>query len=142
MLSSCKVVAFVAGEIMVVAKVNRKMVSVVRTSHKYTPFLLSTKLQTQNLPFTSFPGTFLHVSAGTRTTCGVEVKSQTTTSIHCWGGRANALLDQVDFQRKIMRCSSIITIHKKEDLELVVLISKMDNTEYLVNINKQKFLLL
>lgn len=99
MLSSCKVVAFVAGEIMVVAKVNRKMVSVVRTSHKYTPFLLSTKLQTQNLPFTSFPGTFLHVSAGTRTTCGVEVKSQTTTSIHCWGGRANALLDQVDFQR-------------------------------------------
>jgi len=27
-----------------------------------------------------------------------------------------------------MRCSSIITIQKKEDLELVVLISKMDNT--------------
>jgi len=44
------------------------------------------------------PGTFLHISAGTRTSCGVEVKSE-TTAIHCWGGRANALLDQVDLQR-------------------------------------------
>eukprot|EP00985_Skeletonema_marinoi_P006814 scaffold2992_cov103-Skeletonema_marinoi.AAC.4 len=47
-------------------------------------------------------GTFLHISAGTRTTCGVEVKSE-TTSIHCWGGRANALLDQVDLQRNERR---------------------------------------
>lgn len=47
-------------------------------------------------------GEFLHVSAGTRTTCGVEVKSG-TTSIHCWGGRANALLDQVDYQRMEQR---------------------------------------
>ena len=48
------------------------------------------------------PGTFLHVSAGTRTSCGVEAKSE-TTSIHCWGGRANALLDQVDLQRNERR---------------------------------------
>ena len=47
-------------------------------------------------------GEFLHVSAGTRTSCGVEVKSG-TTSIHCWGGRANALLDQVDYQRMEQR---------------------------------------
>ena len=48
------------------------------------------------------PGTFLHVSAGTRTTCGIEVKSQ-VSSIHCWGGRANALLDQIDLQRNERR---------------------------------------
>ena len=47
-------------------------------------------------------GEFLHVSAGTRTSCGVEVKSG-ITSIHCWGGRANALLDQVDYQRMEQR---------------------------------------
>lgn len=47
-------------------------------------------------------GEFLHVSAGTRTSCGVEVKSG-TASIHCWGGRANALLDQVDYQRMEQR---------------------------------------
>ena len=47
-------------------------------------------------------GEFIHVSAGTRTSCGVEVKSG-TTSIHCWGGRANALLDQVDYQRMEQR---------------------------------------
>ena len=49
-------------------------------------------------PFSIFPGTFLHVSAGIRTTCGIEVKSQ-VSSIHCWGGRANAVLDQIDLQR-------------------------------------------
>ena len=48
------------------------------------------------------PGTFLHVSAGTRTTCGIEAKSQ-ASSIHCWGGRANALLDQIDLQRNERR---------------------------------------
>lgn len=51
-------------------------------------------------------GKFLQVSAGTRTTCAVravrvEIDSIvddndsefTSTSIHCWGSRANALLD-------------------------------------------------
>jgi hypothetical protein len=96
--SSCKVAGFVAGGIMVVAKVNRKMVSVVRTSDDSIPFFAKTA--NSKTPF--FPGTFLHVSTGTRTTCAVEVKSH-TTSIHCWGGRANALLDQVDFQRNERR---------------------------------------
>lgn len=48
-------------------------------------------------------GKFLRVSAGTRTTCGIELKSSQTTSIHCWGGRANAVLDQVDLQRNERR---------------------------------------
>ena len=47
-------------------------------------------------------GTFLHVTAGSRTSCGVELKSQ-LTSIHCWGGRANTLLDQVYFQKTEQR---------------------------------------
>ena len=56
-------------------------------------------------------GKFLQVSAGTRTTCAVravrvEIDSIvddtasefTSTSIHCWGSRANALLDHFDME--------------------------------------------
>ena len=51
-----------------------------------------------------FAGHFIQVSAGTRTSCAVMVEdseldtdgSSTTTSIHCWGSRANALLDHFD----------------------------------------------
>ena len=44
---------------------------------------------------------FLHVSAGTRTNCGIQVdeaseEATSTTSIHCWGNRANALLDHFE----------------------------------------------
>ena len=38
-------------------------------------------------------GIFLHVSAGTRTSCGIRAVdvSASSTSIHCWGKRANLL---------------------------------------------------
>lgn len=60
-------------------------------------------------------GTFLHVSAGTRTTCGIEVKSQ-VSSIHCWGGRANALLDQIDLHRKERRLAVESSGHLDGDM--------------------------
>ena len=46
-------------------------------------------------------GTFLHVSAGTRTSCGIRAVdtdvSTSSTSIHCWGSNhANALLDHFE----------------------------------------------
>ena len=45
-------------------------------------------------------GIFLHVSAGARTSCGIRAvdtdDSTHATSIHCWGNRANALLDHFE----------------------------------------------
>ena len=41
----------------------------------------------------------MYVSAGTRTSCGIHVDtdvSASSTSIHCWGNRANALLDHFE----------------------------------------------
>ena len=45
-------------------------------------------------------GTFLQVSAGTRTTCAIRANDNSDagedtkhTTIHCWGSRANTLLD-------------------------------------------------
>ena len=50
-----------------------------------------------------YAGKFLQVSAGTRTTCAIWVETDsvvdgddsdlTSTAIHCWGSRTNALLD-------------------------------------------------
>ena len=45
-------------------------------------------------------GKFLHVSAGTRTSCGIRAVdtdvSASPASIHCWGNRANILLDHFE----------------------------------------------
>ena len=73
-------------------------------------------------------GKFLQVSAGTRTTCAIRVKEETdantdgndsgveSTSIHCWGSRANALLDH--FRRGHRANASISNNHEHNQISL------------------------
>ena len=49
-----------------------------------------------------YAGNFLQVSAGTRTTCAIDGGDSdlTSTTIHCWGSCANALLDHFAMEEK------------------------------------------
>ena len=80
------------------------------------------------LPISICIGTFLHVSTGTRTSCGVEVKSQTATSIHCWGGRASTVLDEVELQRNERRLALENTADS--DGDMLIAEAFPDNVNY------------
>jgi len=56
-------------------------------------------------------GPFSQVSAGTRTTCAIRNESRSTdgnsTSLYCWGSRANVLLDHFEAEQQVHFLSSV-----------------------------------
>jgi hypothetical protein len=76
-----------------------------------------------------FTGPFLQVTPGMRTTCAIRDGTDSSSPIHCWGGRADELLDRIKGDSNGLENNATMYHQISLGKDHACAVSKLDNKE-------------